>query len=478
MRRTKIVATFGPATDTPERIYQLIRSGVNVARFNFSHGTHEEHAARLKMVREAAARAGQPIAVLADMQGPKIRTGTLSDGQPVTLVAGQTFTLTTRPVGGSAEVVSTTYELLPIDVRKDATLLLSDGMIELRIVDTNSTDVICEVVHGGELREHQGINLPGVRVSAPAVTRKDVDDLHFALNHDVEYIAISFVRTANDVQRVKELIAAAGKNIPVIAKLERPEAIDVLDDILDVADGVMVARGDLGVEIPTAQVPIVQKQIIEAANYHGTIVITATQMLESMISNPRPTRAEASDVANAIIDGTDAVMLSGETAKGEFPMEAVQTMALIAQTAEASGRHGDKGVVLPTIEVAVRSSAHAIAAACASIAEHLPITAIVVFTQSGNTARLVSQQRPSVPIIAFAHTEQVYRRMALLWGVRPMLVTLVETLDNLEREVQRTLLEHGYGSPGDQVVMTGGLPIDHHGPTNFLKIVQLGEDPS
>ncbi|NJK78877.1 MAG: pyruvate kinase [Chloroflexaceae bacterium] len=473
MRFTKIVATLGPATTTPERIEELISAGMNVARLNFSHGSHEEHAQRLRTVREVAQRLDKAVAILLDLQGPKIRTGSLERGEPVLLEAGQEFTITTRPVTGTKELVSTTYDMLPIDVRTDNSVLLSDGLIELRVMRTTSTDVITEVVHGGELREHQGINLPGVWVSAPAVTKKDVEDLLFGLEMDVDYIAISFVRTPTDVQRVKDLIKQAGKHTPVIAKIERPEAVEVLPDILAVTDGVMVARGDLGVEMPAAQVPIIQKQIIEQANRQGLPVITATQMLESMIQNPRPTRAEATDVANAIIDGTDAVMLSGETAKGKYPIEAVQTMALIAETTEASGRvlsedvtHGLAALRDPTTPVAI-------AAAAAAIVKTMPIKAIVVFTTSGTTAKLVSQQRPGVPIFAFTETPAVYRQLALLWGIVPIHVKFADTVEQFEQDVQRILLERGFAQEGDLAVMTGGHPIAKRGPTNFLKIVRI-----
>ncbi len=473
MRRTKIVATLGPATNTPEMIARLISAGMDVARLNFSHGTHTDHAARIAMVRRAAQEAGRPVAVLQDLQGPKIRTGSLSRGQPVELVAGQAFTITTQPLIGDEQQVSTTYTLLPTDVRKGDRILLSDGLIELQVCATNNTEVETEVIHGGVLREHQGINLPGVRVSAPAVTEKDIEDLQFGLEQDVDYVAISFVRQASDVQRVKDLIAQAGKTTPVVAKIERPEALDVLPEILAVADSVMVARGDLGVEMPPEQVPIIQKQIIEAANRNGTPVITATQMLESMINNPRPTRAEASDVANAIIDGTDAVMLSAETAAGSYPVEAVQMMALIAEVVEATGRRGDQAATPRWKLPEIQSMPRAICAAAAKIAQDLPVRAIVVFTRSGNSARLMAHYRPDVPILAFTPSDEVYRQMSLFWGVTPLPAAMAEHLDALEQRVQATLIERGYAQRGDTIVITGGHPIYRHGPTNFVKVVEL-----
>lgn len=470
MRRTKIIATLGPATNTPERIAQLIQAGMDVARMNFSHGTHADHADRIAMVRRTAAQAGRPVAVLQDLQGPKIRTGALADKQPVDLVDGQMFTITIQDIVGNAQRVSTTYDLLPQDVQAGDRILLSDGLIELRVRSTTDQEVTTEVVHGGRLREHQGINLPGVNVSAPALTEKDIVDLHFGLEQSVDYVALSFVRRASDVEQVKAIILKAGQDTPVIAKIERPEALDNLPAILEVVDGLMVARGDLGVEMDPAEVPIVQKQLIEAANRSGIPVITATQMLESMIQNPRPTRAEASDVANAIIDGSDAVMLSGETAVGGYPIEAVSMMALIAEMVESSGQRGDKASVQRWSLPEVQSTAWAIGAASNAIVKTLPVRAIVVFTRSGNSARIISHYRPAVPILAFTPYERVYQRLSLLWGVIPFMTELVDRLEELEQKVRSILIEHGYAQEGDAVVIAGGHPTYKYGPTNFLKI--------
>ncbi len=473
MRRTKIVATLGPATSTPERIAGLIRAGMNVARLNFSHGTHAEHAARIAMVRRAAAEAGRHVAILQDLQGPKIRTGPLVNGQPVELVAGQRFVITTEPVIGDAQRVSTTYRALPLDVRPRDRILLSDGLIELVVINHTDTDIETEVVHGGKLREHQGINLPGVRVSAPAATEKDLADLAFGLEQGVDFVALSFVRRASDVREVKEFIRRAGKQTPVIAKIERPEALEVLPEILAEADGIMVARGDLGVEMPPERVPIVQKQIIAAANQAMLPVITATQMLESMIHNPRPTRAEASDVANAILDGTDAVMLSGETAAGAYPIEAVQMMALIADAVESSlsGTHS------PTTPrwsiVSSQSTPRAIAAAACTIASTLPVRFIVVLTQSGASARLVSHYRPEVPILAFCPTEETARRTSLYWGVTPIVIEARDRLDELEQQIVRMMRDMGMARRGDLIVLSGGHPVYRYGPTNFLKVITI-----
>lgn len=473
MRRTKIVATLGPATSTPERIAGLIRAGMNVARLNFSHGTHAEHAARIAMVRRAAAEAGRHVAILQDLQGPKIRTGPLENGQPVELVAGQRFVITTEPIIGDAHRVSTTYRALPLDVRPRDRILLSDGLIELVVTGHTDTEVETEVVHGGRLREHQGINLPGVRVSAPAATEKDLADLAFGLEQGVDYVALSFVRRASDVREVKEFIRRAGKQTPVIAKIERPEALDVLPEILAEADGIMVARGDLGVEMPPERVPIVQKQIIAAANQALLPVITATQMLESMIHNPRPTRAEASDVANAIIDGTDAVMLSGETAAGAYPIEAVQMMALIADAVEASYTGGQHSTTPRWSIAPAQSTPRAIAAAACTIANSLPVRFIVVLTQSGASARLVSHYRPEVPILAFCPSEETARRTSLYWGVTPIVIEARDRLDELEQQIVRMMRETGMVRKGDLIVLSGGHPVYRYGPTNFLKVITI-----
>jgi pyruvate kinase len=473
MRRTKIVATIGPACHSSDVIERLLDAGMDVARLNFSHGTHEEHAQRIAVLRATAQDRDRPLAIIQDLQGPKIRTGALLKGHPVQLIPGQRFDITTRDVPGTAACVSTTYTALPHDVRPGDRILLSDGLIELRVLATTDDEVRTEVVFGGELREHQGINLPGVNISAPALTVKDAADLDFGLTQGIDYVAISFVRRAADVQQVKQRIAVAGNPIPVIAKIEKPEALDDLAGILEAADAIMVARGDLGVEMATERVPLVQKQLIEAANALGVPVITATQMLDSMIRNPRPTRAEASDVANAIIDGTDAVMLSGETASGRFPVESVRMMARIAEAAEASGRHGDQHAAERLTGAPLSSVANAISAAACAIVANLPVRAIVAFTMSGSTAELVAHLRPIVPILAFTPSEPVYRRLSLVWGVTPILSDYVDRLDDLGGRVSQVLLARGFAQPGDTVVMTGGHPIAAHGETNFVKVLRV-----
>jgi pyruvate kinase len=477
-RRTKIVCTLGPATESEDMIEALIRAGMNVARINFSHGPQEEQAAAIARVRAVAGRLGHPVAILQDLQGPKIRTGALSGGQPVALLPGHKFIVSTRTVSGTAEQVSTTYASLPQDVRPGDTILLSDGAIELRVEQVTATEVICLIIHGGLLAEHQGINLPGVAISAPALTEKDRADLLFGVEQAVDYIALSFVRSPRDITEAKDLVALASSGqhpssrstIPVIAKLEKPEAIEQLESILEVADGVMVARGDLGVEMPLEEVPLIQKRIIQQANLAGIPVITATQMLESMIHNPRPTRAEASDVANAILDGTDAVMLSGETAIGEYPVETVQVMARIALATEVHLQAPNRsGALHPRLE-----PARAVSAAAHTLADQAEGGLIAVFTQSGTSAQLVSKERPKATIVAYTPDETIYRRLALWWGVTPQLSHLAATTEELIHWVDNQLQQDGLAAPGSVIVVVGGMPIADRARTNFIELHQVG----
>src|SRR5258706_4979347 len=477
MRRTKIVCTIGPATNSQEQLEQLMRAGMNVARLNFSHGTQDEHAVVIERIRTISVHLGCPIAILQDLQGPKIRTGPLQGGQPVKLVDGATFTITTRPVEGSAQLVSTTYQQLPQDVKAGDRILLDDGLMELRVLDRNETEVHCVVVHGGLLKEHKGINLPGVAVSAPALTEKDRDDLKFGIKHGVDYVALSFVRKPEDVLEAKELIrqsqAEKGDKYsvptPLIAKLEKPEAVARLDDILEVVDGVMVARGDLGVEMPLEKVPLIQKRIIDRCNDLGLPVITATQMLESMITNPRPTRAEVSDVANAILDGTDAIMLSAETATGAYPVEAVQVMVRIAVETEASNRTANQP------QCKRLSQAHAVSHAARALTEEASVQSIVVFTRSGASAHLISKDRPRTPILAYTPSERVYRQLALWWGVWPHCIEMQGTTEDLIALVERRRLEEKLAKPGEHVVLMGGMPVASRARTNFVKLHRIGD---
>ncbi len=472
MRSTKIVATLGPASREPAVLERLIEAGMDVARINFSHGTHAEHAALIADLRRVAARLERPVAILQDLQGPKIRTGDLAGTDAVELKPGTSLVITTERCSGDARRVSTTYAALPDDVRPGDRVLLSDGLMEVRVVKITGREVTTEVVTGGMLRAHQGINLPGVPLSAPALTAKDREDLAFGLEQEVDLVTLSFVRRAADIREIKAAIAAAGKETPVVAKIERAEALDELPEILAAVDCVMVARGDLGVELPPEQVPILQKQLIEAANAAGRPVITATQMLESMTSNPRPTRAEATDVANAIIDGSDAVMLSGESAVGLYPVETVAMMARIAEVAEASERHGDLGAVRRWSIQQPQSAPQAIAAAAATIVQQLPIAAICVFTLSGNSARLISQQRPRTPIFAFTPDPRTWRRLNLVWGVRPQLIDFAADMETLWQRVQPLLQRHLADRQG-QVIVVGGHPFGAGASTNLLKIHSL-----
>jgi pyruvate kinase len=475
MRRTKIVCTIGPASSSEERLEQLMQAGMNVARLNFSHGTQEEHAEVIKRIRVLSARLGCAVAILQDLQGPKIRVGSLQGGKPITLVDDTWVTITTRPVAGDAQTIPTTYRQLPQDVRPGDRILLDDGLMELRVGETGETDIRCLVTHGGLLKEHKGINLPGVAVSAPALTEKDRADMRFGIEHGVDYIALSFVRKAEDVREARRLmrqyqeeLGVSGKHsqtdIPLIVKLEKPEAVARLDEILDVVDGVMIARGDLGVEMPPEKVPLIQKRIIARCNELGLPVITATQMLESMITNPRPTRAEVNDVSNAILDGTDSVMLSAETASGAYPVEAVEMMVRIACETEA----GDRTARQPQCQRLTQE--HAVSHAARALSEEASVKAIVVFTRSGNSARLISKDRPRTPILAYTPSERVYRQLALWWGVWPDCIEMHGTTDTLMEVVGERLITANLIQPGEHVVIMGGLPIASQARTNFVKL--------
>lgn len=467
MRRTKIVATIGPASRDPETMEKLIKAGVDVVRINCSHADHEAISTIVHRVREISNELDRSVGVLLDLSGPKIRTGKMAGGIYPELKAGQKFTLTSRTLEGNGEIVSTNYGALPNELKPGDTILLDDGLIDLRVVYVEEQDVVCEVVTGGILKDKKGINLPGVRLSIPALTEKDKTDLAFGLQQDVDFVALSFVRDPDDIRALKDLIADHWPPPLVIAKLEKPQALEHLDEILDVADGVMIARGDLGVELPPEAVPPAQKLITRKANTKGKPVITATQMLESMIEHPRPTRAEASDVANAIFDGTDAVMLSGETASGAYPVDAVQMMDRIAVAAEASKNYARlRDHELPT-------SAHAIAHAACAMAVDMKARAIAAFSKSGSTARLISQFRPPNPIIALVQHSHVYRQLSLNWGVQPIMLTEVSDSESTLALVEDTLLDRAVVNHGDSIVITGGLPIAARGPANFVKLSVL-----
>jgi pyruvate kinase len=463
-RRSKIVCTLGPASDSPRRIEQLIRAGMDVARMNFSHGTHAWHARTIGHLRRAAMRLEKPIAIIADLGGPKIRTGSLACGTTVDLRTGQRFTISVGDQPGTAEGVSTTFRQLPREVKRGDRILLADGLIELRVTGVRGGAVVCHIMNGGELGEHQGINLPGVELKVPSLLPKDYADLAFALARGVNYVAVSFVRRPEDVKAAQRAIRRAGMDTPVIAKLEKPEAIARIDDILEVADGVMVARGDLGVEMSPEVVPVVQKQIIAKARDARRPVITATQMLESMTQNPRPTRAEASDVANAVLDGSDALMLSGETARGIYPIQTVQMMDRIIREAESSVinfqhpflRRWD--IAETTAELVCHAS------------EELQLKAIAVFTETGSTARLISKHRPRPPIVAFTPFAETRRRLALLWGVLPRSIARIRDIDGLAAVTEKRLMEEGFARRGDVVGIVAGTPLGSPGATNFIKL--------
>jgi pyruvate kinase len=469
MPRAKIVCTLGPATSTPERIGELIDAGMNVARLNFSHGTHEDHGKVLGHVRAEAERRGKAIAVLLDLQGPKIRTGKFVNGQ-IELRPGAEFTITTEQLLGDERRCSTTYAMLPRDVKPGDQILLDDGYLSLAVTSVTEHEVRTVVVTGGVLKNNKGINLPGIEVSAPALTEKDRQDIGFALRFNVDYVALSFVRRAEDVVEAKRLLSVDQVSIPVIAKIEKPQALERLGDIIDAADGVMVARGDLGVELGPEKVPLWQKRIIDETNRRGKIVITATQMLESMITAPRPTRAEASDVANAVLDGTDALMLSGETASGVHPIEAVRTMARIIVEIERSAYYR-ANIEVPELQLV--NSTNAIAHAAATAAREMKLRTIVSVSDSGGAARLISEYRPEANIVCLTANDVNFRRLALVWGVTPIMIGSTATTEELLDRVEATLIERNLASPGESVLITMAVPVGSGMQTNVLKIHQI-----
>lgn len=473
MRRTKIVCTIGPASDSEEVIKKLLLIGMNVARLNFSHGTHEEHARRIAAIRRAAGEVGKNVAIMLDTKGPQIRLGYFQE-EPVVLAEGEEVTLTTQDIKGDKHRIPVNYAGLPGDVRPGNAILLADGMLELKVLSSSDTEIICRVVNGGQLASQKNVHVPGANINLPAVTDKDIEDIKFGIEHKMDIIAASFVRKAADVLTIRQILEDAGAGMEIIAKIESRNAVNNLDEIIKVSDGVMVARGDLGVEIPAEEVPLLQKAIIERCNRAGKPVVTATQMLESMIHNPRPTRAEASDVANAIFDGTDAVMLSGETAAGKYPVEAVETMARIAERSEAALHYeellGKKRVVGPQ-----RTVTDAISYATCSTAQDLGAAAIITSTESGYTAKMVSKYRPRAPIIAVTPHARVLRRLALVWGVQPLLVKFTTGTDEMISSALEVSLAAGFIKGGDLVVITAGVPVGVHGTTNLLRVHTVGD---
>ncbi len=469
-RRTRIVCTIGPASMSDEVMLGLLQAGMDVARINFSHSdraTARDVARRLRLLAE---RHGYNVALLGDLQGPRLRIGSVPEG--VILQEGDTFTITTRPTEGNKSQASVDYPLLPEDLRPGDLILIDDGLLQLRVLSTTETDVHCRVVTGGPLRSHKGINVPGVTLKVPSITEKDRDDLRTCIEEDFEFVALSFVRCAADVLRAKDLARQMGGRAKVIAKIEKHEAVPNFREILDVADGIMVARGDLGVEMPPEEVPLIQKRLIRAANELGKPVITATQMLNSMIDNPRPTRAEASDVANAILDGTDAVMLSGETAVGRYPVEATRMMARISLATEAQFDH--RAWLRAAADRRTPTITEAVTLTTCEVAQSLHAAAIVASTYSGYTARMVAKLRPEAPILAITDQPTTYRQLALTWGVRAVLWPRVNNTDEMMAAATQAAVESGLARPGDVLVITAGLPIGVPGYTNMMKVQVVG----
>jgi pyruvate kinase len=465
--RVKIIASLGPASAAPETVRALVDAGADAVRFNLSHGTHEWHRDGYEHVRAAAAAAGRAVGVMADLAGPKIRLGVFPGG-PVTLVAGAEFTISTEPVPGDARGASTTYEGLARDVRPGDTLLLNDGLVRLEALATDGVRVTCRVVEGGEVSDRKGINLPGVRVSAPPLTPKDLDDLRFALALGVDMVALSYVRDASAAALVRAAMERAGRCVPVFAKLEKPEAVERMSDIVAAFDGLLVARGDLGVEMPLEQVPLVQKRAVQLAREHGKPVIVATQMLDSMVAHSRPTRAEVSDVANAVLEGADALLLTAETAIGRHPVQVVETMRRIIVACEIEGvRPLPPSADVPTVQ-------DAIARAAAEVARGLGARALVAFTRSGSTVRTLASHREPVPLYAFTSEPGVRNQLSVVWGAEAFVVPDVRTTDEMVATVTRAMLELGRAEPGDLVVLVAGTPPGVAGSTNSLRVHRLG----
>ena len=471
MRKTKIICTLGPSTDKEGVLRDLIANGMNVARFNFSHGSHEEHLGRLEKLKALREELGKPVAALLDTKGPEIRLKDFKNGVE-NLVAGQTFTMTPRDVEGTNEICSITYKDLPMDVEPNGTIMLDDGLIKLQIQTVNDTDIVCTVLNSGKIKNKKGVNVPGVHLSMPYMSQRDKDDIIFGIQQGYDFIAASFVRTAQDVYDIRNLLNQYDSNIRIIAKIENREGVNNIDSILAAADAVMVARGDLGVEIDFTELPGIQKTIIDRSFSFGKPIVTATQMLDSMIVNPRPTRAEISDVANAIYDGTSAIMLSGETAAGAYPVEALKTMSAIAERTEQEGFHlRSRTMDSNPGKISVSdATAHA---ACLT-ARDVNAAAIVTVSESGTTARLLSKYRPQQPIIACVMREQVQRQLSLSWGITPLMMSLAHSTDELIEMSTALAKENGYLHNGELAVVTAGVPVGVSGTTNMIKIHMVG----
>lgn len=468
MRKSKIVCTIGPASESLENIKKLILAGMNVARLNFSHGDFEEHGARINTIRQASKELNKTVAILLDTKGPEIRTGKL-EVEPIELVQDEYLTLTTEEILGNKDRISITYKDLPSDVQVGSTILIDDGLIGLTVVDIQGTEIKTRIVNGGTIKSKKGVNVPGVNISLPGITEKDTNDILFGIEQDIDFIAASFVRKASDVLEIRELLEKHNaSHIQIISKIENQQGVDNLDEILEVSDGLMVARGDLGVEIPAEDVPLAQKLMIEKCNVAGKPVITATQMLDSMQRNPRPTRAEASDVANAILDGTDAIMLSGETAAGKYPVESVLTMSRIAEKAESALNHRDIFMKQQTAQETTVTEA--ISQSVAISALDLNAKAILSSTVTGHTARVVSKYRPKAPIIAVTTQERTMRQLSLVWGVTPVFGQVASSTDELLETALKGGKDSGLVKSGDLVVITAGIPLGRSGSTNLVKV--------
>ena len=468
VRRAKIVCTLGPASSAPERLIELVAAGMDVARLNMSHGDYADHETNYANVRAAAIATGRPVGILADLQGPKIRLGRFLGGKEV-LESGATFTITVDDIQGGPERCSTTFKGLPKDVQPGDTILIDDGRIHLEATSVTDTDVVTRVVVGGPISNNKGINLPGVAVSVPAMSEKDCDDLRWALRTGVDMVALSFVRSAKDIEIVHEIMTEEGRRVPVIAKIEKPQAVENLDEIIDAFDAVMVARGDLGVELPLEEVPLVQKKIVSSARRWAKPVIVATQMLESMISAPRPTRAEASDVANAILDGADAVMLSGETSVGDYPVVTVQTMARIVNNTELHGLDQMQDIAWDP-----HTTSGVMTKVAAEVGERIEAKFLVAFTHSGDSARRMARLRSSIPVLAFTPVEATRAELTLTWGVETFLVPIVSHTDDMIRQVDKALTDSGRIQDGDRVVIVAGSPPGIAGHTNMVRVRRIG----
>ena len=476
MRRTKIICTLGPAVDSPDMIRALIRGGMNAARFNFSHGTHEEQLARLQMFTSVRDSMGRPVATVLDTKGPEIRIRSFST-KTIELSAGDTFTLTAEDIVGDTGRVSVTYGNLPAEVEPEQMILIDDGLVGLQVREVRGKDIVCTVINGGTLSANKSINIPGAKIHLPSLTERDIEDIRFGVEHDFDFIAASFIRRASDVEAIREVLRTyGGEKIQIIAKIENQEGVDNLDEIIAVADGIMVARGDLGVEIPAAQVPILQKQMIRQGLYSGKLVITATQMLDSMMRNPRPTRAEVSDVANAVFDGTGCVMLSGETASGKYPLEALAMMDTIVTQTEASMDFWDLMHRFMEDSDTIGSNINnAITHACCLTAKDLNAVAILATTLSGHTAQMISRFHPACPIAALTTRERVRRQMGLYWGVQPFLTGEISSTDRIFSLCAEVALKEGIARNGDTIVITAGVPLGQAVETNLIKAHVVNE---